>query len=235
MIQCGNNRVDPGEQCDPPSWGTCNDQCQNVVCGDGRLDPSEQCEPELAGSQNCSKSCTPIDASSGTEYLYTFDSGVQQWQLYATSPERLASGTSVKFDSQNGDVSPGTLKIEAPFDASNQKVEVQVTLPSPRDLRGRTLRVRVRLASGLSSDTVSPGGIKLFAKGGDDWGYASGAWTYLNSGSGWVEVTLNLDSPILVPTEFTPSQVRQIGVELRTFTDTTNVSRAVLYLDSVSI
>jgi hypothetical protein len=92
----------------------------------------------------------------------------------------------------------------------------------------------VRLGSGLSSDTTNPGGIKLFAKAGDNWDYASGAWTYLEPGSGWQDVTLECDAPVLVPGVFDASQVRQIGVELRVFTETTGVSPAVVYLDSVS-
>jgi hypothetical protein len=123
--------------------------------------------------------------------------------------------------------------MTAPFDAANQKIEVQTSLTT-RNMRGRTLRARVRLGSGLSSDQNYPGGIKLFAKAGASYGYASGAWTYLRQGEGWVEVTLDCDNPVLIPNEFDPSQVRQVGVELRVFSETGNVSAAVVYLDSVS-
>jgi hypothetical protein len=48
-------------------------------------------------------------------------------------------------------------------------------------------------------------------------------------------VTLNFDAPVLTPSPDTydPSKVRQVGVELRTFNDTTGVSSATVYLDSV--
>ena len=169
----------------------------------------------------------------GTEFLFTFDADVQGWELYATSPERLESTTRVRYDAQNGDKSPGVLVMEAPFDSSNQKIEVQGNVNST-DMRHRTIRARVRLGSGLSSDATYPGGIKLFAKAGATYGYASGPWTYLRPGEGWVDVTLDCDSPVLVPDEFDASQVRQIGAELRVFNETTNVSRATVYLDSVS-
>lgn len=45
---CGNGRIDPGEQCDPPAsrGGSldCNDRCQEAVCGDGVADASEECD-----------------------------------------------------------------------------------------------------------------------------------------------------------------------------------------------
>ncbi len=232
-IDCGNGITEQGEQCDPPAWGQCTAECREIRCGDGVLDEGEQCEPSISGDAACSASCTTLVAGMSDEYLYTFDKDVQQWEFYAASPERLASGASVTFDSQNGDVSPGTLKLQAPFDGSNQKIEVQVSLPTPKDWRGQVLKARVRLGMGLSNDTQNPGGIKMFAKAGDDWGYASGDWTYLKAGQGWQDVTLNMDAPILVPDEFDPSQVRQIGFELRAFNETTNVSAAVVYVDSV--
>ncbi len=166
-------------------------------------------------------------------HLYTFDSGTEGWTLYATSPERLQSGSDVRYDSQNGDKTPGALRLSAPFDASNQKIEVQARF-NAIDLRGRTIVARVRLGSGLSADTINPGGIKLFVKTGSAYDYASGAWTYLRPGDGWVDVTFDCDAPVLVPTEFDASKVRQLGVELRTFTETTQVSPAVVYLDAVS-
>jgi hypothetical protein len=231
-IACGDGKVAGGEKCDPPRTGACNAQCQPIVCGDGRLDPGEQCEPTGSGDPACSSQCVRID-STGTAYLFTFDKDVSGWTLYATSPERLASGSSVGFDAQNGDKSPGVLVLKAPFDASNQKLEAQATIPMT-DMRDHTLRARVRLGSGLSSDTTNPGGIKLFAKAGDDFDYASGAWTYLRPDSGWQDITLECDAPVLIPGTFDAREVRQIGVELRAFSETTNVKAAVVYLDSIS-
>lgn len=231
-IRCGDGRVDASEGCDPPAVGRCNDACKPVVCGDGRLDPGEQCEPVRNNDPACSQTCARVD-STGVASLFTFDSGIQGWRLYATSPERLKGGSGVGYDSQNGDKSPGVLKLIAPFDASNQKIEAQVALAGAIDMRGRTIRARVRLGHGLSSDTTSPGGIKLFAKAGSSYGYASGPWTYLPPGSGWADVTLDCDAPVLVPNEFDASSVRELGVELRTFTETRGVSAAVVYLDSV--
>lgn len=229
-IECGNSRIDSGEACDPPAPSACTAACQTIECGDGRLDPGEECEPRDDADAACSAQCTVTNSEAFT--LYTFDSGIEPWVFYAASPTELQAGTRLGYDGQNGDVSPWVLKVEAPFDGGNQKVEFQVTLGQGLDLRGRVLKARVRLGSGLSSDQVNPGGIKLFAKAGASYGYASGAWTYLD-GSSWMDVTLVGDAPILVPNEFDASDVRQIGFELRTFTETTQVSEAVIYIDSV--
>lgn len=231
-IICGNSRVDSGESCDPPLAGQCNNQCQTIRCGDGRLDSGEQCEPQASGDASCSAQCI-VTNEAGTKVLYTFDSHIDPWKLYSTSPSNLEASTVLSYDSQNGDVSPGVLRVEAPFTGSNQKVEFQATFAESIDMAGRVLRARVRLGSGLSSDPANPGGIKFFAKAGGGFNYASGEWTYLSQ-SGWTDVTLVADAPILVPTEFDASDVRQVGFELRTFTETTQVSRAVVYIDSVT-
>jgi hypothetical protein len=157
--------------------------------------------------------------------------------LFQTAPAKLASGTTLSHDNQNGEASPGALEVLAPFDGYNQKIEFQVSLNAPLNLTGKTVRARVRLASGLSTDPAHPGGIKFFAKAGPDYDYASGVWTNLNPGGGWTDVTFAGDAPILVPGVFSPAQVRQLGFELRTFNDSSDsskVSPAVLFVDSIS-
>jgi hypothetical protein len=60
---CGNNFVEPGEQCDPPRAGgdglQCGPDCQFLTCGNGVLDPGEQCDPPRStGSFNlCDQNC----------------------------------------------------------------------------------------------------------------------------------------------------------------------------------
>src|SRR5689334_22080308 len=61
---------------------------------------SDLCEPTGANDPTCSSQCVRID-STGTAYLFTFDQDPQGWTLYATSPERLESGSSVAYDAQN--------------------------------------------------------------------------------------------------------------------------------------
>ena len=55
---CGNGRVDPGEECDPPNGATCDNDCRNIVCGDGILSGSEQCDDgNLMNLDGCDSSC----------------------------------------------------------------------------------------------------------------------------------------------------------------------------------
>ena len=51
---CGDGRLDPGEQCDPPNGTTCLDGC-SLPCGDGLIEPGEQCDPP--DGTTCSASC----------------------------------------------------------------------------------------------------------------------------------------------------------------------------------
>ena len=42
---CGNRKVDPGEECDPPTPAQCDASCKRISrCGNNQLDPGEQCE-----------------------------------------------------------------------------------------------------------------------------------------------------------------------------------------------
>jgi hypothetical protein len=178
----------------------------------------------------------PPETSSDTA-SFGFDSDAQGWVLYETSPESMAAATVVAYDGTNGENSQGALKLAAPFDARDQKLEAQVQFDAPRDLRGRWIRARARLASGLSSDTQNPGGIKLFVKTGDNFSYAAGEFVALTQGGGWVEFGLNVDTPDLVfqTDEYDPAQVRQVGIELRTFEQTTQASAATVYVDNITL
>jgi cysteine-rich repeat protein len=46
--ECGNSRVDSGEECDPPLPGSCTSNCSvvRVNCGNGRVQSDEQCDDE---------------------------------------------------------------------------------------------------------------------------------------------------------------------------------------------
>ena len=58
---CGNGRLDPGEQCDPPDGIGCSSSCQRIPgCGDGVLEAGESCDPP--DGLTCSTTCQPIPA-----------------------------------------------------------------------------------------------------------------------------------------------------------------------------
>jgi virginiamycin B lyase len=61
-LRCGDGVVSAacGEECDPPSPGTCDTQCRRIPeCGDGVVDPGEQCDDgNAADCDGCSGRCT---------------------------------------------------------------------------------------------------------------------------------------------------------------------------------
>jgi cysteine-rich repeat protein len=59
---CGDGRLDPGEQCDPPNGTTCLDGC-SLPCGDGLIEPGEQCDPP--DGTTCSASCRFLNPAYG--------------------------------------------------------------------------------------------------------------------------------------------------------------------------
>lgn len=90
------------------------------------------------------------------------------------------------------------------------------------------------LLSGLSSDSSAPGAIKFFAKSGPNYVYASGRWRDLTETKKWEEVFLDPSAPDFETGEFDLTDVREIGFELRTFQNTTNVSKALVHVDSIT-
>jgi hypothetical protein len=60
---CGDGRISPGEQCDPPHLGPdglqCGVDCRQPTCGNGIIDPGEQCDPpkSLGSTSLCTQAC----------------------------------------------------------------------------------------------------------------------------------------------------------------------------------
>ncbi len=55
---CGNNVVEPGEDCEPPNSATCDVNCKKVVCGDGVIAGNEQCDDgNTKNLDGCDSTC----------------------------------------------------------------------------------------------------------------------------------------------------------------------------------
>jgi cysteine-rich repeat protein len=63
-LLCGDGTVNGacGEQCDPPTPGQCDAQCQHIpYCGDGHVDPGEECDDGNSNDcDTCSNHCTLV-------------------------------------------------------------------------------------------------------------------------------------------------------------------------------
>ena len=63
-IACGNNKVEPGEVCDPPGQNGCKAGCKSfnpdtanpAVCGNSVIEDTETCDPPAVGN-GCSAAC----------------------------------------------------------------------------------------------------------------------------------------------------------------------------------
>jgi hypothetical protein len=182
----------------------------------------------------------PTGGTGGTgpiasEIRWGFDSTLEGWALHYSVPDPLESASAAAWDGTVG--APGASAIlHVPFSAIDQKVQFSVQ-PSPAlDLRGKTLTAQVILDSGLTSDAVNPGGVKLFVKSGAAWVYAATAWRNFQAGAGWITLSMAVDTPDYVDPAGThdPSQIVEIGVEVATGSATSTFQSATLHVDSVS-
>lgn len=229
---CGNSRLDEGEECDPPEAQHCSSECATIECGNSRLDEGEACDPGL-DSSTCSADCNLL-SSSGSTYLYTFDADITGWALNISSPDELLDASTLAWNSAQGQPTVGALGVVIPFTDRNQKIEVKAMRSPALDLTGLKVKAKVRLLNGLAQGGES-GAIKIFAKSGSKYDYASGPWTKLTAGQPWADVVLEASAPTFKPGEYVPNDVKEIGVEIATFNNSQQVTTAELAIDTVEI
>jgi len=177
-------------------------------------------------------------ASPSFEKSWTFASGLEGWDKLYGSPASLKTDAMVTADPADGSPDKGSVKIEIPFSAADQKLDVGINLSTPADLTGKTLSAMIKLDSGLSTGTSNPGGAKLYVKSGAGFVFADGGWNNLSVG-GFTKITRNPANPGFVDTAneagaFNQADIREIGVEIATgSTATATWSAAVVHLDTV--
>jgi hypothetical protein len=172
----------------------------------------------VSASPTCSVACTGYDPSVLAGTCWTFDADTGGWSVQFASPSTLTA-SEVSFDGFVGNPTLGSLRLAIPFDAPDQKVEVQTTLGSPVDLTGGRVTARVRIDSGLITSPENPVGAKVFVKSQPDWTFEDGGWFNLDTAGGWTTVSLDVSSPAYVdppPAVFDPMQAGIIGVEIAT-------------------
>jgi hypothetical protein len=182
---------------------------------------------------------------------WTFDTDMEegpQWVASYSSPATLAAASDVSHDATEGNPGPGSLRIVIPFAATqaggpegNQKIHVGASVGTASadetalDLTGKTVRARFKLVEGLTTDTTNPGGAKLYVKSGEDFVWADGGWTNIET-LNWMALTINVSSPLYQAPGFDPTDIREIGIEIATsggVAATMGLAPATVLIDSV--
>jgi hypothetical protein len=159
----------------------------------------------------------------------------------------LNAQMGLSWDGGQGDPDDGSLRIEAPFNAYNQQIDIQFPLPVPADLTGKIVYLRLELDAGFSQDPSAPGGLILYAQSGDDFAWGQAEWTNVevSSQGKWREYSFEMAFPWREVTAagvagsalgFNPARVRHIGLILHTGgggSSTLLPTPAVFHLDSI--
>ena len=107
VAQCGNNFIEPGEDCDPPNSVPngrilCDGTCHFLgTCGNGTLDPGEQCDPPSPGrcGTDCQRTAICGDGILGPG---------EQCDPPHQGPDGVQCGSSCQFlTCGNGTIDPG--------------------------------------------------------------------------------------------------------------------------------
>jgi len=159
----------------------------------------------------------------------------------------LNARASLSWDGEQGDPDNGSLRIDVPFDAYNQSIDLQFPLASPSDLSGKVAYLRIKLDSGFNPDRSAPGGMIFYAQSGDDYAWGQAEWTnVLQSTQGkWREYSLEMSFPWREVSatgvqgsalSFDPARVRLLGLILHTGgggSSPTAPTPALFHLDSI--
>jgi hypothetical protein len=159
----------------------------------------------------------------------------------------LNARATLGWDGEQGDPDNGSLRIDIPFDAYNQSIDIQFPFPTPTDLTGKVAYVRVKLDEGFNPDRSAPGGMIFYAQTGDDFAWGQAEWTnVVRSTQGkWREYSFEMSSPWREVTaggvqgsslSFDPARVRHLGLIIHTGGGGSSPllpTRAVFHIDSI--
>ena len=246
FVACSEGTEEPSETGGSSNTGGSEDSGTGGTSGDtggsenatgGSEDGQGGEEP---GTDTGGSAGSPATATGGAgtvegEVLFGFDTDDEGFILEtsqdtsATAFTNMYASTTLSWDSTEGNPDPGALKAVAGFNGYRQNVTVQYNWPTtdPQDFSGKTLRVRVKVESGLVADPSFPGGVQMFVKTGENWTYgqapgtAGNGWSNIETMGTWIDVEFPVDDALTYPaagtvTDFDPSQVLAIGVIIST-------------------
>jgi hypothetical protein len=189
----------------------------------------------------------PMDANATGCWRFVFTQGgtpTDGPNAGMTADAVPAEDIMVEHTADEGDPA-GALQATIPYTMFSQYVTLGINLPST-DLTRRVISARVNLASGLGSMeelAMAPGGSKIYAKSGDAYCYANGAYT--NQGDAmhpagmWNTIQFTfLRAPDFEASDcaspFDPSDVREIGIQFDSSGSAVAAETAVWLIDNVT-
>lgn len=151
------------------------------------------------------------------------------------------------WDRVEGSPNPGSLQLIIPFTDYNQYVDVVKNFPTTglQDWSGKTLRVRMKVASGGNppgapmSVEVGVNSYRPDAEAGPDRYPFAGNWV-TEMAAGWQEFTFSAaDANAYLAPGWDPAKVVSFGIEIHTWAPTplptAKPTTAVIYIDSFSL
>ncbi len=169
----------------------------------------------------------PEPAALGAQEGWTFDTDTEGWLVKEDSePATLAAETTLGWSDTEGDPAPGALRIDVPFSAREQQVQLRPE-NAALDL------TRSRLSLSVRRDGEFDGGIMVYAMSGDDYEWTMHGWSMLNSDD-WLTIDINPEMFIANNDAFDPSDIREFGIMFNTGADGSTVPGPVtFYVDTV--
>lgn len=170
--------------------------------------------------------------------VFAFEEDTEGWQFVYAEPATLIAPpapagdagevpvpegvATAEHDASVGDPEPGSVQLNLPFTGGNQKISYEVDVATDTagvDLGSRSITVRIRVDSGLATNTMFPAGLKLYVKTGDASLYADSGFINIEAGSDWQTFQWpNVSSPGYTDPAgvHNPQDVRQVGLEFAT-------------------
>lgn len=173
----------------PPS-AACPDAGSSA--GEGSAGSSGGTPPEAVVAESGDR--TPVAGTVLFAFAQATDIGAAQ---PSTQPNSINAQTTLGWDGEQGDPDAGSLRIEAPFSAYNQQLDIQFPLAALTDLTGKVLYVRIRLDEGFNRDPSAPGGMIFYAQSGDDYAWGQADWTNVEASNRgrWREYSFEMSFP----------------------------------------
>ncbi len=217
---------------------------QSLACSDkGDSEPSSDGSGATGGSGAGGSGGSGGTSSTPPVAQFNFDADEEGWAVLegdgASMPASLQTDTTVEFSDAEGNPAPGSLKVTVPFTGAEEQVSIALNVPDGEtwDYTGKKLSFKVMLESGLTEDTMNPGGVRAFAKGGPDWTWAAGTWN--NAGAEeigkWLTPTIDFTNPSESNEGYLSTDVRQIGIQINTGGLGETYTTAVVYIDTATV